>query len=52
MVMKLQTFMIKIPNVEFNNTCLLVISLDSALKKDESNYLKVFSKSINTFRKK
>ena len=41
--MKLQIFMIKkIPKVDSNHTCLVVISLDSALKKNESSYLEVF----------
>ena len=39
MVMKLQIFMIKkVPKVDSYNTCLAVISLDSALKKDENYY--------------
>ena len=32
----------KIPNVNSNYVCLAVISLDSALKKDENYYLQVF----------
>ena len=32
----------KIPNVNSNYICLAVISLDSALKKDENYYLQVF----------
>ena len=32
----------KIPKVDFNHTCLAVISLGSALKKDENYYLQVF----------
>ena len=49
----------KIPKADSNHTCLAVISLDSALKKDENYYLfleflsiKCFSKSVNTLRKK
>ena len=43
MVMKLQIFMIKkIPKVDSYHNCLAVISLDSALKKDDSYYLQVF----------
>ena len=34
----------KIPLVEINKTCLAVISLDSALKKDVNYYLQVFLK--------
>ena len=45
MVMKLQIFMIKtIPQVDSYHNCLTVISLDSALKKDDSYYLQVFLK--------
>ena len=32
----------KIPKVDYNHTCLVVISLDSALKKNENYYLQVF----------
>ena len=32
----------EIPNVDPNHTCLAVISLDSALKKDENYYLQLF----------
>ena len=32
----------KIPKVDSNHSCLGVISLDSALKKDENYYLQVF----------
>ena len=36
-----------------HHTCLAVISLDSALKKDENYYLQVFLKVfVNTLRKK
>ena len=34
----------EVPKVYFNYTCLTVISLDSALKKDENYYLQVFLK--------
>ena len=34
----------KIPKLDSNHTCLAVISLDSALKKDDSYYLQVFLK--------
>ena len=34
----------KIPKVDSNHTCLAVISLDSALKKDENFYQQVFLK--------
>ena len=44
MVMKLQIFYDKgLPKVESNHTCLAVIDLDSALKKDGSYYSQVFS---------
>ena len=32
----------KIPKIDSNHTCLLVICLDSALKKDENYYPQVF----------
>ena len=35
-----------------NHICLTVISLDSALNKDENYYQQVFLKSINTFKKR
>ena len=31
----------KIPKVDSNHTCLAIISLDSAIKKDDSYYLQV-----------
>ena len=34
----------EIPNVDSNHTCLAVISLDSALKKDDNYYLQLFLK--------
>ena len=37
----------EIRKVDSNRTCLAVISLDSALRKDENYYL-----SLNTFKKK
>ena len=44
-MMKLKIFMIKkIPKVDWNHTCLAVIGLDSALKKDDNYYLQVFLK--------
>ena len=39
----------KVPKVDSNHTCLAVISLDSALKKDE-NFYPCFLKSVNTLR--
>ena len=42
----------KIPKVDSNHTCLVVISLDSALKKDESHYLEVFLKECKYIEKK
>ena len=41
----------EIPKVYFNCTCLAVISLDSALKKDENYYLQVFLKEHNYIKK-
>ena len=53
MAMKLQIFIIKkIPNVDSNNTSLVVISLDSALKKDVNCYLQVFLKECKYIEKK
>ena len=40
-----------IPKVDYNHTCLAVISLDFALKKDETIIRKYFQKSINTLKK-
>ena len=40
----------KVPKVDFNHTCLAVITLGCALKKDKSYYLKVFSKCVNTLK--
>ena len=42
----------KILNVDSNHTCLAVISLDSALKKDENYYPQVFSKDCKYIEKK
>ena len=42
----------KIPNVDSNHTCLAVISLDSALKKDEIYYPRVFLKECKCIEKK
>ena len=51
MVMKLQIFTIKkIPKVDSIDTCLAEITLDAALKKDDSYYLQVFL-SVNTLRR-
>ena len=53
MVMKLQNFMIKtIPKLDSNETCLAVISLDSALKKGENYYPEVFLKECRYIEKK
>ena len=53
MVVKLQIFMIKkIPKVDSNHTCLAVIRLDSALKKDENYYPQVFLKECKYIKKK
>ena len=42
----------KIPKVDSSHTCLAVISLDSALKKDENYYLQVFLKECKYTKKK
>ena len=42
----------KLPNVDSNHTCLAVISLDSALKKDDNYYLQVFLKGCKYIEKK
>ena len=42
----------EIPKVSSNNTYLAVISLDSALKKDENYYLQVFLKGCKYILKK
>ena len=40
--MKLQIFTVKKnPRVDSNHTCLAVVGLDSALKKDDNYYLQV-----------
>ena len=53
MAMKLQIFMIKkILKLDFNHTCLAVISLDSALKEDDNYYLQVFLKDCKYIEKK
>ena len=41
----------KIPKVDYNHTCLALISLDSALKKDENSYLQVFLKECKYIEK-
>ena len=42
----------KIPKVDSNHTCLVVISLDSALKKDDNYYPQVFLKECKYIEKK
>ena len=42
----------EIPEVDSNHTCLAVISLDSALKKDEKYYPQVFLKECKYIEKK
>ena len=42
----------KIPKLDSNHTCLAVISLDSALKKDDNYYLQVFLKECKYIEKK
>ena len=39
------------PRVEYNHTCLAVISLDSSLKKDDNYYLQVFLKECKYIEK-
>ena len=51
--MNLQIFMIKkIPKFESSHTCLAVISLDFALKKDENYYPQVFLKECKYIEKR
>ena len=42
----------KIPKLEFNHTCSAKNILDSALKKDDDYYLKVFLKECKYIEKK
>ena len=42
----------EIPKVDSNHTCLAVVSLDSALKKDEDYYPQVFLKEGKYIKKK
>ena len=42
----------EIPKVDSNHTCLAVISLDSALKKDDNYYPQVFLKECKYIEKK
>ena len=42
----------KIPKVDSNHTYLPVISLDSALKKDDNYYLQMFLKECKYIKKK
>ena len=42
----------EISKVDSNYTCLSVISLDSALKKDGNKYLQMFSKECKYIEKK
>ena len=51
--MNYQIFKIKeIPKVDSNHTCSAVISLDSALKKDDHYYPQVFLKECKYIKKK
>ena len=53
MVLKLQIFMIrKVLKVDSNNTCLAVITLDSALKKGENYYRQMFLTGCKCIEKK
>ena len=40
------------PKVDYNDTCLAVINLDSALKKVKTIIQKLFLKCVNMLRKK
>ena len=51
LVTKLQIFMIK-KKVDCNHTCLVVVSLDSALKKDDNYYPQVFLKECKYIEEK
>ena len=42
----------EIPKVDSNHTCLAVISLDSALKKEENYYLQMLLKECKYIEKK
>ena len=42
----------KIPKVHSNHTCLAIINLDSALKKDDNYYLQMFLKERKYIEKK
>ena len=42
----------KIPTLDSHHTCLAVLSLDSALKKDDSCFLQVFFKECKYIEKK
>ena len=42
----------EIPKADSNHVCLAVISLDSALKKDENYYLQVFLKECKYIKRK
>ena len=50
--MKLQIFMTKIPRLDSNHTCLVTITLDSALKKDDRYYPQGFLKECKYTAKK
>ena len=52
MVMKLPIFTIEISKLDSNHTCLAVISLDSALTKNDSYYPQVFLKECKYIQKK
>ena len=52
MATKLQIFTTKIFKLDSNRTCLAVISLYSALKKDDSDYLQVSLKECKYIEKK
>ena len=50
---EVQIFTIKkIPKVDSNHACLAVISLDSALEKDDNHYLEMLSKACKYTKEK
>ena len=52
MAMSLQIFTIKNPKLDSIHTCLAIINLDSALKKNDNYYPQVFLKECKYIAKK
>ena len=48
----IDSYINEIPKLDSNHTCLAVISLDSALRKDENYYPQVFLKECKSIEKK